>query len=59
LALVVDLVPLLLDTLLHYAIEMGFGSSEAETVASTIITLASVNPDYIPGKVVAKLRKVS
>ncbi|KAG9288022.1 hypothetical protein G9A89_017617 [Geosiphon pyriformis] len=46
---------LIIDEFINYAMDHGIGSSEAETVSNTIVTLSSI---YIRGKVIARLRKV-
>jgi hypothetical protein len=47
---------LVIDEFVHYAVEHGISSPQAETVANTIVTLSSTN---VRGKIIARLRKVN
>ncbi|KAG9291425.1 hypothetical protein G9A89_021843 [Geosiphon pyriformis] len=50
-----EVINLIIDEFVNYAVEHGISSSQAETVANTIVTLSSVN---VRGKIIARLRKV-
>lgn len=50
-----DLVGVVLDSFIQYAVEHGAGSPQAEALADTFVTLSSVT---IRGKVISRLRKV-
>jgi neurofibromin 1 len=51
-----DMVPLILDAFVFYAVERGFSSQQAEVMANTTVTLSSYS---VRGKLIARLRKVS
>jgi neurofibromin 1 len=51
-----DLIDLVLDTIVLYAVEHGVGSVQAETLADTIVTLSAVN--VRAGKLISRLRKL-
>ncbi|RKP27599.1 hypothetical protein SYNPS1DRAFT_26753, partial [Syncephalis pseudoplumigaleata] len=50
-----DLIPLILDAFVTYAVERGFSSQQAEVMANTTVTLSSYS---VRGKLIARLRKV-
>ncbi|CAG8517845.1 8557_t:CDS:10 [Diversispora eburnea] len=49
-----EITNLIIDEFINYAVEHGISSTQAETVANTIVTLSSVN---IRGKIITRLRK--
>ncbi|KAI8050945.1 hypothetical protein BDF22DRAFT_745143 [Syncephalis plumigaleata] len=50
-----DMIPLILDAFVFYAVERGFSSQQAEVMANTTVTLSSYS---VRGKLIARLRKV-
>lgn len=50
-----DIINLVLDAFVQFAVEHGVGSHQAETMADTMVTLSSV---AVRGKILARLRKV-
>ncbi|RUS29150.1 hypothetical protein BC938DRAFT_480989 [Jimgerdemannia flammicorona] len=50
-----DIINLVLDAFVLFAVEHGVGSHQAETMADTMVTLSSV---AVRGKILARLRKV-
>ena len=52
-----DIMPIVLDSFIQSAISHGLGANQTEVLANTLITLASVNSYYIPGKIISRLRK--
>ncbi|KAI8328834.1 hypothetical protein BC941DRAFT_216115 [Chlamydoabsidia padenii] len=55
LAKVDDMIHLILDSFIQFAVEHGVGSPQAEAVADTFVTLSSIT---VRGKVISRLRKV-
>ncbi|KAI8068638.1 hypothetical protein BC940DRAFT_298677 [Gongronella butleri] len=55
LASVDELINLILDSFIQFAVEHGVGSPQAEAMADTFVTLSSV---AVRGKVISRLRKV-
>ncbi|CAO3592087.1 unnamed protein product [Absidia cylindrospora] len=55
LAKVDDLINVILDSFIQFAVEHGVGSPQAEAMADTFVTLSSVT---VRGKVISRLRKV-
>ncbi|KAI0230569.1 Ras GTPase activating protein ira2 [Massospora cicadina] len=51
-----ELIDMVLDTIVQYAVEHGVGSLQAEVLADTTVTLAAVN--VRAGKLVSRLRKL-
>ncbi|KAJ9061115.1 Ras GTPase activating protein ira2 [Entomophthora muscae] len=51
-----ELIDMVLDTIVQYAVEHGVGSVQAEVLADTTVTLAAVN--VRAGKLVSRLRKL-
>lgn len=56
LAQVDDMIHVILDSFIQFAVEHGVGSPQAEAVADTFVTLSSIT---VRGKVISRLRKVS
>ncbi|KAJ3055682.1 Ras GTPase activating protein ira2 [Rhizophlyctis rosea] len=52
-----DIMPIVLDSFIQSAISHGLGANQTEVLANTLITLASVNSYFIPGKIISRLRK--
>jgi hypothetical protein len=50
-----DMIPLILDEFVKYAVKFGFSSQQAEVMANTTVSLSSFN---VRGKLIARLRKV-
>lgn len=55
LAKVDELINVILDSFIQFAVEHGVGSPQAEAMADTFVTLSSVT---VRGKVISRLRKV-
>ncbi|CAO3639828.1 unnamed protein product [Cunninghamella echinulata] len=55
LASVDDLINIILDSFIHFSVEHGIGSPQAEAMADTFVTLSGTT---IRGKVISRLRKV-
>ncbi|CAG8616189.1 9397_t:CDS:2, partial [Racocetra fulgida] len=50
-----EITNLIIDTFVEYAVKVGIGTTQAEIVANTMVTLSSVN---VRGKIIARLRNV-
>ncbi|KAF0455119.1 gtpase-activator protein for ras-like gtpase [Gigaspora margarita] len=48
-----EITNLIIDTFVEYAVKVGIGTTQAEIVANTMVTLSSVN---VRGKIIARLR---
>jgi neurofibromin 1 len=53
-----DIIGLLLQAFIDCAKQHGMGSRQAEVLADTCVTLASVNVYLVAGKMISRLRKV-
>ena len=54
----VETVDQILEIFVTYALENGVGSTQAEMVADTCVTLACANLHFVSGTLIARLRKV-